>query len=40
MPRVVAVGTAVPPFCFNQQDIREVAHQHFQEKLECTHGRF
>ncbi|MCZ6769063.1 MAG: type III polyketide synthase [Acidobacteria bacterium] len=36
MPRVVAVGTAVPPFCSNQQNIREVARQHFQEKLECT----
>ncbi len=36
MPRVVSVGTAVPPFCSTQQDIREVARQHFQEKLECT----
>ncbi len=36
MPRVVAVGTAVPPFCFEQQDIRELVRQHFQEKLECT----
>ncbi len=38
MPRVVAVGTAVPPFCFEQQDIRELARQHFQEQLECTQG--
>lgn len=36
MPRVVAVGTAVPPFCFEQQEIREWVHQHFQENLECT----
>jgi alkylresorcinol/alkylpyrone synthase len=36
MPRVVAVGTAVPPFCFEQQDIREWVRRHFQEKLECT----
>ena len=36
MPRVVAVGTAVPPFCLEQQDIRELARQHFQEKLDCT----
>lgn len=36
MPRIAAVGTAVPPFCFEQADIREVARQHFQEGLECT----
>ena len=36
MPRVVAIGTAVPPFCFEQRDIRELARRHFQEKLERT----
>ena len=36
MPRLVTVGTAVPPYCFEQQEIREWVHQHFQEKLECT----
>ena len=36
MPRVVAVGTAVPPFCFDQQDIRELARLHFQGNLEGT----
>ncbi|MFQ5929623.1 MAG: type III polyketide synthase [Acidobacteriota bacterium] len=34
MPRVVALGTAVPPFCFDQQDIQQSARQHFEEDLE------
>ena len=34
MPRVAAVGTAVPPFHYNQQEIRQSAQQHFQGNLE------
>ncbi|MDA2933902.1 type III polyketide synthase [Acidobacteria bacterium AH-259-D05] len=38
MPRVVAVATAVPPFRYDQQEIREVAEQHFQGNLERING--
>lgn len=33
MPRIVAVGTAVPPYHFDQQEIRHSACQHFQGNL-------
>ena len=33
MPRIVAVGTAVPPFRYDQQEIRRSAFQHFQGNL-------
>ena len=34
MPRLVAVGTAVPPFSFEQKQIRETALHHFKTDLD------
>ena len=33
MPRIVALGTAVPPFCFDQKEIQHSARQHFSKNL-------
>ena len=33
MPRIVAVSTAVPPFRFEQQDLRELARLHFSLRI-------
>lgn len=33
MPRMVSLATAVPPYCFEQQQLREMAHAHFLKGL-------
>lgn len=34
MARIVSIGTAVPPFCFSQEQVRESARQHFRGKID------
>ncbi len=33
MPRIVSLGTAVPPYCFSQRDLRETAKFHFKKEV-------
>ena len=33
MPRIVSLGTAVPPYCFSQGDLREAAKLHFKKEI-------